>query len=190
MRIGPIVAGVALLTGCSTPVPVHDTPGWDDLVRSVRTELESIEPVEVPDPVEPVDPIDPAQGLTLSSPNAVETNLADLVVGECLLYPYDSNRALEDVVQVVPCDEPHYGEVYATGEFADAEYSDEFDGIVATACEERFDDYVGIGYWSSVLYYDYSYVSEYGWQRGLRGWRCYAVEPDYENEGSVRGTGR
>jgi hypothetical protein len=158
------------------------------LIEGVRGQLATIAPDPTPSPV--VEFSDPYANLTRTSPNAVQTNLHEVTVGQCILYPYDDSGDLMDVVQVVPCTEPHYGEVYATGEFTQDAYSSEFDGIVDAACEEEFEGYVGIDYWSSVLGYDHSYASQADWDQGLRGWRCYAVETDYENTGSVEGTHR
>lgn len=186
-----VVAGIAL-SGCSSQAPTHATPGWDELIEGVHAELASIMPDPVPDPV--LDPGDESTDLftqlTQWSPNAVSTNLSDVIVGQCLLYPYDENDDLMDIIQVVPCGEPHYGEVYATGEFTQETYTDDFGDIVAAFCEEEFKGYVGVDYQSSELYMDFSYASQYGWDQGLRGWRCYAVDADYENTGSVEGTNR
>lgn len=189
-KVRSIVIVIAVvLSGCSISAPVHETPGWDDLVADVQEDLSLVEPEPLPSPIE-YDPVDPYLDLTRSSPNAVETNHEDLTVGQCFLYPYDENENLTEVVQVVPCKEPHYGEVYATGEFTTAAYSDDFDGMVWSACEDEFESYIGIDYWSSNLFIDYSYISELGWEQGLRGWRCYVIEADNENSGSVRGSAR
>jgi len=195
MRIG--LAGIACvlvgiaLSGCSGPAPTHETPGWDELIEEVHGQLATISPDLAPDPIDSVpDPVDPYAQLTRSSPNAVLSDLSDVVVGQCFLYPYDEDDELMDVVQVVPCTEPHYGEVYATGQFTQETYSDDFGMRVSAFCEKEFEGYVGIGYQFSELYFDYSYASQYGWDQGLRGWRCYAVEADYENTGSVEGTHR
>jgi hypothetical protein len=162
------------------------------MIDEVQSELATIEPnpAEPVSPAEPADPADPYANLTRTSPNAVATNLSDVTVRQCILVPYDADGNLMDVVQVVPCTEPHYGEVYATGEFTEEQYSEEFDGIVAAACEAEFEDYIGVDYWSSEFWYEYSYTSQYGWDLGLRGWRCYVVEADHENTGSLEGTHR
>jgi hypothetical protein len=185
------LVGVMGVSACSvaSPAPEHETPGWGELVEQVQRELDLLEP-DPPRYEVDMDPVDPYADLTRSSPNAVDTNLADLVVGQCILIPYDENQDLMDVVQVVPCEEPHYGEVYATGQFTEEEYSDSFDDAVADACVAQFEPYVGITYELSIYYFDYSYVSEYGWDLGMRGWRCYITEYDYEGVGSVRGSGR
>lgn len=181
-----------LLSGCGGPVPTHETPSWAQLIDDVQRELAAIrpDPGDLVEPTDPIDLVDPYANLTRTSPNAVATDLADLTVRQCILYPYDENRELMDSVQVVPCTEPHYGEVYATGEFNENKWSDEFEFIVNTACSEEFEDYIGIDYGSSELYFDFSYTSEYGWELGLRGWRCYVLEPDYEYTGSLEGTHR
>ncbi len=183
------LVAVAGLSACSasTPAPEHETPGWDDLVDRVKSELALIEPEPSHPEIDP-DPVDPYADLARSSPNAIETEFADLVVGQCLLVPYDEDQDLMGIVQVVPCDEPHYGEVYATGEFTEEVYSDSFDEVVADACVAEFESYVGIAYEQSIYYFDYSYVSRYGWDLGLRGWRCYITEYDYEGIGSVQGS--
>jgi len=184
-----VTCGLAL-SGCAGTVPTHDTPDWPQLIEEVQSELDALQPDEPVQPTTTVPPDDPYASLTRTSPNAVPTNFEDVEKRECLLYPYDEAGALQDVVQVVPCVEPHYGEVYAVGEFTDDEWSEELDYTVQLACEEEFEDYIGIDYWSSELYFDYSYTSEYGWSQGLRSWRCYVIEADYEYTGSLEGTHR
>jgi hypothetical protein len=188
-----VLVGAMVLTGCSVSSPAtHSTPEWAGLIEEVSAELESLQPslstedvtVPGPDPVEPLPPV------TTSSPNAVATDLANLEVGQCLLWPYDESLSLMEVAQVVPCNEPHYGEVYVVGAFSEADYPDDADAQVAAACETAFTSYVGIDYWSSVYYYDSSYPTESGWQSGSHAWRCYAIEADHENTGSIRGAGR
>lgn len=184
-----VACGGLVLSACAGSVPTHETPGWGHLVDEVQSELATIVP-EPANPADTVDPSDPYANLTRTSPNAVVTNWEDVARRQCILYPYDDDGNLTETVQVVPCIEPHYGEVYVTGEFTGEVYSGEFDGIVTAACEEAFGDYFGIDYWSSELFYDYSYTSQYGWGMGLRGWRCYAIEADNENSGSLEGTHR
>ena len=186
IRTLPALAAAVALAGCSAPEPEHSTPGWDDLVVGVQSALTSV----APEPVVTESAGDQTANLTTSSPNAVPMDLTLLVVGQCLLWPYDDAGDLKDVVQVVPCTEPHYGEVYATGLFTETDYSDTLADTVDNACKSDFAAYVGIDYWSSSLYYDYSYPSQAGWDAGSRGWRCYAYEGDDENAGSVRGSGR
>jgi hypothetical protein len=67
----------------------------------------------------------------------------DLAPGDCLPEPRSDGEAF--VVEVVPCDQAHVGEVYATwdleGEWTERQKVDQ----VATAgCLDRFADYVGL----------------------------------------------
>lgn len=185
-RITVVATGALLgLAGCATVTPTsHDTPGWDDRVSEVQDQL--IELAPSPAPAEsPAAAPDPG-GYTTSSPNGVATGFAELVVGECILYPYDEQWNFADIVSVVPCDEPHYGEVYATGELSQSSYSADLATGVADSCVAAFAGFVGGDYWSSSLYYDYTYPSQVGWDDGLRRWTCMVVEGDYENTGSLR----
>ncbi len=186
-----LFVGVVLLSGCSGPgAPAHSTPGWADLITSVASDLEALQPS--PASTEPVtsSPADPTAPLTTSSPNAVPTEFSDLEVGQCLLWPYDASSSLLDLAQVVPCNEPHYGEVYVVGTFPEGDYPADLSSTVADSCVSAFPNYVGIDYWSSIYYYDSSFPSEEGWRSGERGWRCYVIESDHENSGSLRGAGR
>lgn len=182
--------GALALAACTGPVPVHETPGWGDSIAAVQAELATIEPDPTPlDTPEPAE--DPAAPLTTTSPNAVATAWTDLVVGQCVLWPYDEVGDMSDIVQVVPCEEPHYGELYATGvsgleTYGDAELSAEVDA----ACEAAFEDYVGVGYWQSAYYFDYTRPTQLGWDSGVRAWRCLVIEADYENSGSLRDVAR
>jgi hypothetical protein len=183
--------GATILAGCSTSSPAtHDTPGWDELIASVSSELHALQPSLGTDDGATSDPGDPYVALTRSSPNAVSTNFWDLQMGQCLLWPYDEDLALLDLAKVVPCDERHYGEVYAVGTFPDGDYPVNPDKAVETSCVDDFESYVGIDYWSSELYYNSFYPSEEGWQLGNREWQCYVVDVGYENSGSLKGVGR
>jgi len=160
------------------------------LIASVSSELHALQPSLGTDDGATPDPGDPFAALTRSSPNAVPWEYEALDVGQCILWPYNADLALLDMAQVVPCDEPHYGEVYTVGTFPEGDYPANPDQTVATACEDDFESYAGIDYWSSEMYYDLSYPTEAGWRLGHRGWRCYAVDLGYENSGSIRGVGR
>lgn len=186
--LGGLAGGVLLLTACVGPVPVHETPGWNDSIAKVQAELAAI----APEPDEtPGDSEDPTALLTMSSPNAVLTPWVDLLVGQCMLWPWDQEGYPVASVKVVPCDEPHFGEVFVTGESTMTTYSEVLlDVEVDEECELAYEEYVGVDYWDSEYYLSYTYPGEEHWNEGSRGWRCFVYEADHENTGSLRGAMR
>jgi hypothetical protein len=182
-----LAGGVMILAACTGPVPVHETPGWSDSIAAVQQELASIQiettPIATPEPTG-----DPGANLTTTSPNAVPTAWVDLRVGQCVLWPYDAVGDLGDMAQVVPCAEPHYGELYSIGVSALATYVDaDLQAEADAACETAFTGYVGMDFWHSIYYYDFTYPTQSGWDNGGREWRCLVIESDNENTGSLRG---
>lgn len=86
-----------------------------------------------------------------------------LEVGDCLR---DAAEGVElSEVPLVPCDQPHDGEVYASFELPDGEYPG--DDAVFTAAEEgcvaRFADFVGVAYEDSVQELIYLHPTRRSW---------------------------
>jgi len=122
----------------------------------------------------------------------------DLTVGDCVTNfysdeePVDGNYLYEDPT-IVPCSEPHYGEVYALAGIGGVEPpSDEtFQTHLEQLCQgSAFATYVGVSdYFESEIYYDVLYPSDLAWEDGGREMVCLLVEEDETTIGSLRGSG-
>lgn len=152
---------------------------WDDCGDFRNTHSPGQAPVGVPDTAEYL------------------PNSSDLVEGQCLLDPYDPALQQDDGsytvsgIYVVPCEEPHYGEVYLTGLLDDGEFPgneaiwSELDEI----CQAGFEEFVGTPYAQSELYLDYFFPTETGWIYGQRDYQCMVVPYEGSLEGSMEGAG-
>ena len=69
--------------------------------------------------------------------------IIDLRVGDCVPDEMDAGEHL--TMDVVPCSEPHHGEVFATFDL-DGEYTNqpEIDRLSDAGCLDRFEDYIGV----------------------------------------------
>lgn len=89
-----------------------------------------------------------------------------LRVGDCV----DLGDELDDEevwsVHVVPCDDDHTGEVYASSDLTDASYPGE-KAVIAAAdefCYGAFERFVGVSFELSALYYATFYPSAESWE--------------------------
>ncbi len=122
----------------------------------------------------------------------------DLRVGDCVTdyypdeEPVDGNY-LYEVPTIVPCSEPHYGEVYALAGIGGIEppSDDTFQAHLDQLCEgPAFTDYVGVSsYYASEIYYSVLYPSDPAWEEGGRELVCLLVEEDEVTIGSLKGSG-
>lgn len=112
----------------------------------------------------------------------------DLAVGDCLELP----EAIEsDRLAVVPCDDPHEAEVFATGAIPIAGGSypslDDLTAAIARTCVPAFEAYLGEPYETSRLDYDALFPTEDGWAGGYRGYQCFVFDP---SGAALRGSAR
>ncbi len=120
-----------------------------------------------------------------------------LSVGDCVL-PFDSSDDPTDLLikqpQTTPCDQAHYGEVYAIAAIGGDAAPDDatFRRESKEVCEgPLFASYVGIGsYRDSSLYYDVLYPSDRSWENGTHQMVCLLVEEGGTTTGSLRGSGK
>ncbi|UJP40590.1 DUF4190 domain-containing protein [Cellulomonas palmilytica] len=95
---------------------------------------------------------------------------AEYTVGTCVQVD-DGTGGTEVVdgdVPVVPCAEPHNGEVYATRELPDGAYPGDLtiEQDTELYCSDRFEDFVGLPYESSRLGIFYTYPERRAWTLG------------------------
>jgi len=120
-----------------------------------------------------------------------------LAIGDCVLdfYPpgtEDDETIQFDGIEVVPCTELHYGEVFVvtaiSGDAApnDATYEYHLESICTGA---PFEAYVGAQWRDSALYYDSLYPADSWWYDGNHQFVCLLVEEDEESDQSFRDSG-
>lgn len=130
-------------------------------------------------------PIEPSE----SQGGTTGRTTLDLAVGECFNAPTDLDEELGaepdgaavPALTVVPCEEPHAGEVYAVLLHPDAQGSpypgqQQVLDFGTQTCVEAFPGFVGIPYEESV-YQVYTFVpDERSWVAGLRTLNCSVAE--------------
>lgn len=122
---------------------------------------------------------------------ASDSDVFALRVGDCL-----DSAALGDVVEtvpVVPCDEPHDSEVFASTQLADGDYPG--DEAVATQADEycyaQFSQFVGMSYEDSALDFLPMYPLQEGWEQlDDREVLCLVVDLDGGVTGTLKGAAR
>jgi hypothetical protein len=95
-----------------------------------------------------------------------DLSVFDLVPGDCLLLD-ESLEPANETLPVVPCEEPHEGEVYALVEIDDIDVypgERELSDRAELECLAEFSGYVGVDLADSVLFFTYMIPSIRGWQ--------------------------
>jgi len=127
------------------------------------------------------------------APLLSKTALQDLTVGQCFnggRAPSESGTAVVFGVDVVACTEPHTSELVATfdypGSGSSAPYPglDIVDGYSEEECIDRFAEYVGLNFNSSVLGMTYVYPLDTNWRLGDYSIQCVAHPPDGQEHAS------
>ncbi|CAM5789568.1 septum formation family protein [Cellulomonas persica] len=130
-----------------------------------------------------------------------DRSVFDVAVGECFRAPEDITVELTELSQV-PCTEPHEQEAYALVTYADSSATTKasgaasFPGVEALtafaqgACAEEFEDYVGVDYRDSRLWFTYLLPSARGWEQDAdRTTLCFITTTGEQLTRSVAGTG-
>ena len=129
-------------------------------------------------------------------PKPQAVSVFQVSVGQCFATPEKVQQELADI-QSVPCDVPHRQEAYSivgyqapTGVQGDAYPGDSALAAYAdAACAQSFQDYVGISYLDSTLYFTYLLPSARSWQEsGDRSVICFATTTGEELSSTVKGT--
>ncbi len=146
----------------------------------------------------PTSAFDVTEGHPLDTSLAISRYWYDLTVGDCVSDFYaaepDANgdHPFTDPT-VVPCSEPHYGEVFALALIGGTEAPSEavFQAHIAQLCEgPAFANYVGVSdYYASSLYHDVLYPNPAAWKDGGHEMVCVVVEESGSTVGSLRGSG-
>ena len=112
-------------------------------------------------------------------------------VGDCL---NDATTTGDEVtsVPIVPCDEPHDSEAFASVQMDDGEYPGDT-AVSAEAdevCTAEFESFVGVPYEDSKYYYSYYAPTQGSWEnRGDREILCTVYDRDVKTTGSLRDAG-
>jgi hypothetical protein len=106
--------------------------------------------------------------------------------GVTVSYPLGTCFNLGDSASPVPCSEPHSHEVFALTPWTGDTYPDYEEAWITVFCDEPFQDYVGIEYFESKLFYDVAVPSEAAWESGDHDIRCIAYEPGSDLTESIR----
>lgn len=125
----------------------------------------------------------------------------DVKVGECFRAPKDITVELTELAQV-PCTDPHEQEAYALVDYEDTTTTAKpsgaasFPGVEALtafaqgACAQEFEDYVGVDYRDSRLWFTYLLPSARGWEQDAdRTTLCFVTTTGEQLTRSVAGTG-
>jgi len=116
-----------------------------------------------------------------------EVSAAKLVVGHCV----DGLRESDDVagLPVLPCEQPHEGEVFAIVELPAGPYpGDETLGQQAQReCLKQFEEYAPSSVADDKVELFYLHPSELSWTAGDRGVTCVATDPTTKRTGSLKG---
>lgn len=130
-----------------------------------------------------------------SDHEATEVSIFDLEVGDCMRAAEEISSEVETVDKVA-CDTGHelelYSEVAFTTETGDA---GEFPGDAALVtfadgiCAEGFEEYVGVDYRDSSLYFTYLLPSARGWDQGPdTSVLCFVTTTGEQLTATVRGS--
>ncbi|MEM9563790.1 MAG: septum formation family protein [Actinomycetota bacterium] len=121
----------------------------------------------------------------------------ELATGDCFhLGPEETSLSLglDDQVRTVDCQVSHAGQMIGSGRLTTedgAPYPGEEDveQAAGAACEQLFEDFVGISpFESELVNFPFWYPNEAGWEQGDRRYACAFVD-DVERIGSLEGAG-
>jgi hypothetical protein len=130
-----------------------------------------------------------------ASGNVTETagaaDVFDVRVGDCLGDFGDSEQVSD--VAVVPCEDEHAQEVYATAQVPDGGDLPSDDDLQAQAqetCTTQFQAYVGLAYEESALDFTWLQPTAESWDQGDRELVCLVYDPAGPVTGSLQGANR
>ena len=120
------------------------------------------------------------------------TSVFEMAVGDC----FDDPSQFDEVssLMTVDCAEPHDNEVFALFDYTgSAVYpgEDVLQDVAEEGCIARFEDYIGIDYFESDIWFSALWPSAGSWDDGDREIICFAYEGDFSKiTGSLRGAAR
>jgi len=120
------------------------------------------------------------------------TSVLELEVGTCV---NDADTPLSaDLASIptVPCSQPHDSELYASIALENGPYpgADRLVSQGQSFCQERFSDFVGIDFRSSMLDFHIYYPTPSSWAAGDRLIYCMVFDPGLRVIGTLEGSQR
>lgn len=85
------------------------------------------------------------------------------------------------------CSDPHSHEVFGLWPWLGDSYPSYNDAWITTNCDDAFEEYVGIDYYESELFYDVALPTSTAWDAGDHNIRCIAYEPGSDLTATIRG---
>jgi hypothetical protein len=128
------------------------------------------------------------------SGNVTETagaaDVFDVRVGDCLGDFGDAEQVTD--VAVVPCEDEHAQESYATAQVPDGELpsDDDLRAQAEETCTAEFQTYVGLPYDESALDFTWLQPTADSWEQGDRELVCLVYDPAGPVTGSLQGANR
>ncbi|WP_334685891.1 septum formation family protein [Arthrobacter sp. CAN_A2] len=120
-----------------------------------------------------------------------ESETSPIAVGDCINDPGMKDHS---DIAVIPCDEQHVFEAFATTRMPDGEYPGQGEANTAATdfCAEEFRSFIGVDYDTSVLELLYFYPVEESWNaRDDREILCFVAEREETPvTGTLRDAGR
>jgi hypothetical protein len=133
--------------------------------------------------------VDPDRGSDGKITKAVDNaDALKLQTGDCLNVDAGSGKLVS--VPVVPCDEDHKSEVFASFDNKDAKKypgSQKLEKEANSTCKSEFSSFIGIDYDDSKLEFWPVYPSSASWEDGDRETLCVVTKPGKETVGSYEG---
>jgi hypothetical protein len=110
---------------------------------------------------------------TDDGPPTEEVSVFNVAIGQCFAAQEGQPQVELSSLNALPCDTPHRQEAYAIVEYAPPEgvTGDAFPGDATlkdyadAKCAQSFQDYVGISYLDSTLFFTYLTPSARGWEQ-------------------------
>lgn len=110
---------------------------------------------------------------TNDGPPTEEISVFDIAIGQCFAAQQGEPEVEQSSLDAVPCDGPHRQEAYSIVQYVPPEgvTGDAFPGDATlkdyadAKCAQSFQDYVGISYLDSTLFFTYLIPSARGWEQ-------------------------
>jgi len=116
-----------------------------------------------------------------------DESVFDIAVGDCIT---DSSTGQVSDVPVVPCSEPHVGEVFHTYDVPGDTFPGDFTQVANEQCTPAFQEFVGMAYEQSALVYTTLEPTAQSWEGGDRELVCIIQDPSGNVTGTLQGANR
>ena len=116
-----------------------------------------------------------------------DESVFEVAVGDCMT---DSGSGSVTDLPVVPCEEPHVGEVFHTFDVPGDDFPGDFTQAEEEQCLPAFQEFVGMAYDQSALVYTTLTPTSQSWADGDREVVCIIQDPAGNTTGSLQGANR